>query len=635
MSSADYTRRDVSDALAYCGVRTGDVVFSHSNVGFLGVPDGGMSAQSVLDVVYGGCRDALGPNGTLVVPTFTYSFPKGEPFDPERSASTCGLFTELVRLLPGAERSRDPIFSVAAVGPDGDALTREAPVECFGADSFWGRFLERDGLICNFNFDAGSTFMHYVEKRLSVGYRYDKLFVGEIVDRGETRESASVFFVHDLSNPATAPIFDVFHRVAQEAGIVRTAPVGRGGVVALRARAVFDLFKNTSCSRPWILIEAHNQDAAPDLSPERGGKPVAVAVSAGAGIRRVAESLRGVERWAVSDGAAAMLDALGTLIPLKLSVFPTGARAGGAVIPERWSAGGASIADLDGKIVASSERGDLRAADYSTPVDADVPRAELLRRLRTVPSRAAAIPHATCIFRNRWELALPDSLARGLADDRYRVTIRSRFSYGQMKVAEAVAPGSTEDTALLCAHLGHRGEFNHGLSGVVAGIQVLNQLIEGGVFPWTVRLLIVPAAIGYYAYLERCSETAGRIRCVMFLDMLASDAPYALRLHGDCDTTGARALRAAVEDATSSHWSASSALPMCDDEPVLGAANVPALTSATLSRLPSPGHDVAARPLYHLGDDQPDEAAFRRIDESVETIGRILTALSERCRRVR
>src|SRR5262249_29488780 len=184
------------------------------------------------------------PEGTLVVPTFTYSFCKREPFDPDQTPSTCGAFTDYVRCQPGARRSEDPIFSVAALGARAEELTAEVPAECFGQNSFWDRFLQADGLVCNLNFDAGSTFIHFVERCLNVPYRYDKLFTGTFVRRGHASKGAAIYFCQDLSNAQTAAAFEPFDTLAREQGLARTVRVGRGAVLGIRAAETYDLIEN-------------------------------------------------------------------------------------------------------------------------------------------------------------------------------------------------------------------------------------------------------------------------------------------------------------------------------------------------------------------------------------------------------
>ena len=57
----------------------------------------------------------IGPGGTLIVPTFTYSL-NGEIFDKQNSPSKCGIFSEYVRKTGKGKRSFDPVFSIYSIG---------------------------------------------------------------------------------------------------------------------------------------------------------------------------------------------------------------------------------------------------------------------------------------------------------------------------------------------------------------------------------------------------------------------------------------------------------------------------------------------------------------------------------------
>lgn len=253
--TADYDRAQFAETLRRVGVRKDDTIFSHSNVGFFGTPEGGRTAANIHDTIAGAFFDVMGPGGTLVVPTFTYSYCNGEPFDPDATLSTCGLFTELVRKDPAALRSHDALFSVAAVGARARELTADAPAECFGEKSFWARFLAADGLICNLNFDAGSTFIHFVERRIGVPYRFDKIFRGTTRVAGVAIENEFTFFCRRLDFPGGARArFEPFDARGREVGIVRSERVGRGSVVALRAADTCDLIETELRRDPRFLI---------------------------------------------------------------------------------------------------------------------------------------------------------------------------------------------------------------------------------------------------------------------------------------------------------------------------------------------------------------------------------------------
>jgi aminoglycoside 3-N-acetyltransferase len=250
-----YGQDDVAAALRALGVRPGDVIFSHSNIAFFGIPSGGRTAADAVATVYRGFIDTIGLTGTLVVPTFTYSFARGEIFDRETSVSTCGVFAEAIRTRADAQRSSDPLFSVAAVGPDARKLVSDVPAECFGPGSVWERLIDADALIVNMNLDAGSTLIHYVEKCLAVPYRFDKRFEGTIVEAGISRPATAVYFVRDLARPDATPKFEPFDAWARRSGAASSAPVGRGAIVAIRARAVASLVAEMLRIDPWSLTQ--------------------------------------------------------------------------------------------------------------------------------------------------------------------------------------------------------------------------------------------------------------------------------------------------------------------------------------------------------------------------------------------
>lgn len=257
-----YTRDELADGLRAVGVGEGGVVFCHSSVGFFGYPDAGRTQDAICGTIYGAFRDALGDSGTLVVPTFTYSFPRGEVYDRVRSPSTSGTFTEWLRLQPGARRSDDPLFSVAALGPRAAELTADVSPECFGEGSFWSRLVEADGLVCNLNMDAGSTLLHYVERRLGVPYRQDRRFEGRYeVDGVWSRDGAVTFRSRSLDEPEYESATAAFDRLARSRGLVRTAQVGRGQVVSIGARDTVDVVEQALPERPLLLTVSGEADA--------------------------------------------------------------------------------------------------------------------------------------------------------------------------------------------------------------------------------------------------------------------------------------------------------------------------------------------------------------------------------------
>lgn len=119
MTPLEVTKDDILRDLESLGVQHGGLLFVHSSLSAVGRVEGG--ADAVVDALL----EALGPNGTLVVPAFTYADPHDYPdsidpawiFDPASTRSGMGAVTNAVRMRDGALRSIHLWHSVSAVGP--------------------------------------------------------------------------------------------------------------------------------------------------------------------------------------------------------------------------------------------------------------------------------------------------------------------------------------------------------------------------------------------------------------------------------------------------------------------------------------------------------------------------------------
>lgn len=268
VSTYHYNRCDLADSFREVGLSKGDIVFSHSNIGFFGIPAGERTPGNTFWTILNAFFDVIGEEGTLAVPTFTYSFPQGKVFDPDNTPSDCGIFTEMLRKHPEAYRSNDPCISVAAIGKKAEELTQNIPENSYGPDSFFDRFYEADGVICNLNFDAGSTFVHYVERSLNVPYRFDKTFNGTFRKGDREEDKKCTIWVRYVSSDETIAVFEPFDRLAREEGLYKTAKVGRGFVGIITVKDTFSLIERTLPERPWLLTRAGKTGVIPELIPE-------------------------------------------------------------------------------------------------------------------------------------------------------------------------------------------------------------------------------------------------------------------------------------------------------------------------------------------------------------------------------
>lgn len=253
MNRSTYTKEDIIDSLSKAGVRHGDIIFTHSNLGFFGKIENLRSMEEYCSIFFEAIFEVIGDAGTLVVPTFSYSFFNNEIFDVDKTPSKMGAFSEYVRLKPSSIRSIDPNFSVSAIGKNAIALTENVSNYSFGKESFFDRFHQMNGVICNLNFDSGSTFIHFVEKDLGVYYRYDKGFNGTIVHGGEEYEATFYHFVYSLDKPEDRANFVKFNQVCLDKGIVQMYKLGRGMISCISAKDTYDIIKEMLVENPRLL----------------------------------------------------------------------------------------------------------------------------------------------------------------------------------------------------------------------------------------------------------------------------------------------------------------------------------------------------------------------------------------------
>jgi len=253
MGKSDYTYRDIIAALKRAGIRPGDTLFTHGNVGFFGRAQGAATKEELYALFKKAIFEVIGPKGTWAQPAFSYSFFAKKPFDMNQTSSQMGLLAEMMREDPESFRSNDPNFSVTAIGAHAVKLTKDVPAQSFGPNSFWDRFLKIGGKFCNFNFDSGSTFVHYVEKKLKVPYRYDKGFEGQVVENGRSVTKTFYHFVHSLEHPEHASDFRAFDALAKKKRKAVTSNLGRGQILVLSAKDTLELIKNELKKNPRLL----------------------------------------------------------------------------------------------------------------------------------------------------------------------------------------------------------------------------------------------------------------------------------------------------------------------------------------------------------------------------------------------
>ncbi|MCW0217548.1 MAG: AAC(3) family N-acetyltransferase, partial [Prosthecobacter sp.] len=111
-------------------IRRGSTVLLHSSFSRV-YREHGCSPEGFI----GEFLEALGADGTLLLPLYNFDFCKGSPFNIRTTSSQMGALTEAGRVWPGAVRTGHPIYSFAAIGAKSSLFRRVDNRSGYGADS--------------------------------------------------------------------------------------------------------------------------------------------------------------------------------------------------------------------------------------------------------------------------------------------------------------------------------------------------------------------------------------------------------------------------------------------------------------------------------------------------------------------
>jgi aminoglycoside 3-N-acetyltransferase len=223
-------------ALRAVGLQAGDCIFVHMALKKLGTFDAG--GAETFDALFATFMKAIGPNGTLIVPTFNFGFCKGQDYDPRLTKSEgMGQFAEYVRLRGDALRSKHPFQSVAVVGAQTERIANRESKSAFSENSSFDEMLRCDCKIVFFGVPFVETFVHIAEERARVDYRFWKTFKANVIENGVPHAKEVAFFARDLDiRPEPHIDNDKLYHHLSELGLLTKAPLGSGLISVARAK---------------------------------------------------------------------------------------------------------------------------------------------------------------------------------------------------------------------------------------------------------------------------------------------------------------------------------------------------------------------------------------------------------------
>jgi aminopeptidase-like protein/aminoglycoside N3'-acetyltransferase len=600
------------------GLVEGDTVFVHSAYSSLGKAPGGVDGgpQTVIDAIL----EVIGPDGTLILPTFNYDFLKGTPWDMRTTPSQMGVLTEIVRKDPRAKRMFHPIYSMAAIGRHADELAAHQSNDCFGETTIFTKFREWDAkiLIIGLAYSKSITFLHHCEQLAGVDYRFLKEFRGAAIDQqGKPHEVGYTMFVRDVERGVVLDFEPI--GALLDSQVVKIRHIGLGETRLMKCNDVFR-----------VAVEAMQAHPGPGLTyiietPERARDWIP-AMKPITSLKDVLAEILPLHRTLASDGMDAALEVIGSYLPenanYRIETYPPLQPVWTWYVPERYIVHEAYLETEDGERLLDFRDNPLHLVSYSLPVDQVVTWTELEPHLYFNEKRPHTIPWKFKYYDRDWGFCLPknqfDKLSR---DKKYHVVIHSEFSTRPeegFKVSTAVLhpQGGQKSSAgelFIMAHVCHPNQANDDAAGVVTAIELARRLAAKPLPPgsMSVRFWFGPETIGTIAWLAHHEELIPSIKAGIFIEMTGNDNTIALqhtRQHNSTlDHVGQYVLKKNVAEFREGTF----ADVIANDERVLNGPglNIPCIS---VTRFPYPE--------YHTSDDNLEIIHEPKLQEAAGVI---------------
>jgi aminoglycoside 3-N-acetyltransferase len=219
-------------------INKGDLLFVHSDISVFGKL-GTLNRKFLFDSIIHSLKEAVGNEGTIIMPTFSYSFCENKIYDPDKTKSTVGILTEYFRYQDDVIRTIDPIFSVAIWGNNKEKLSQVGK-NVFGKNSIFDKIYRMQGKILFLGAPFEScTFLHYIEQHHGVPYRFIKKFSGTIKIKDNNYNDEYLYLVRYLDKNVVLKTNRIERRLLEKK-IMKKRELGNGKVLLVDSNVLFE-----------------------------------------------------------------------------------------------------------------------------------------------------------------------------------------------------------------------------------------------------------------------------------------------------------------------------------------------------------------------------------------------------------
>ena len=249
---------DVHKIFENAGLAKNDTVMMHGNAG-VAAQFFNIEKRNRVHYLIDSIVDYFYPNGTVIFPTFSYSFTRKIDFDRDTSPSELGQFSENCRKFPKTIRSLNPNFSVACIGRESKKYAFSRIDDAFGEGTIFDLVRKNKVYLiclgCDFN---KISFTHYVEQAFKVPYRYFKKFSGNILINKKKFFVKTTYFTRrlDINTKIDLNKLKLILLKKKKLNIVN---IGRFPIYVTNSSDFYENAKNLLKQNPYSLIQLGNE----------------------------------------------------------------------------------------------------------------------------------------------------------------------------------------------------------------------------------------------------------------------------------------------------------------------------------------------------------------------------------------
>lgn len=467
--------------------------------------------------------EAVGSDGTLLIPSYNWDFCKGIPFDYYNTQSKTGVLANEAMKRSDFKRTKHPLYSHIVYGKDKDYLCSLDYIDAFGKDSIFDYLYKNNAKNIGIDVDLDGCFstIYYFEQKYGVPYRYIKYFKSSYIDENGISSvktySMNVRYAEINSKFSGKEMYEYL----KNNKAVEEYHINKSFVSIFKIKKTEMYIKDDILNNNSKKFMIYDMDKLNSFNKDKGYS--------------IIKDLFSINRSLSGNGNRETLNYLKENYLGELNIKEYSIKDNPETFdwktPYEWNINNAYIEDENGNKIVDFKNNNLHILGYSEPVDITIPFSELDKYLYSLENDIDAIPYTTSYYKKRWGFCITHRQREELRknpDKLYHVVIDSSYNEnGSITYGELIINGYKDDEILISTYICHPSMANDNLSGIAAAVETAKYIYSLPERKYTYRIIFIPETIGALIYLkENIEHLKKSVKAGFVLSCIGDDGDY-------------------------------------------------------------------------------------------------------------